>query len=284
MRAFFSVLRRELTDAVISPFGQRLTIIHLTISSLAVLLGWPVSYTLGRANAAPTLAWWVYAEILVLSYLALAVPANILPNENKIRTGDWIVYGQASILAVHLGKTAASLLALAFWLITVIPFFFVSLTISPISTEQLQALGLFVSLFLVTMVQLGTWIGVTVDSHAFRIVAVDVGFVAIMLGSILMQSLSGSLNIPIYAQPLEVAARIMNLTVRDALLGSAAGTLVGLSVPLTTSPASVSESVPWGPLMIIYGSLLVFFGVLSLLSLRQWRQNSGKGDAYFDSR
>ena len=106
------------------------------------------------------------------------------------------------------------------------------------------------------------------DSQTFRIVAVDVAFVAIMLGSILLQSLSGSFHIPIYAQPLEVAARIMNITVRDALVGSAAGTLVGLSVPLTTTPAaSVSDSVPWGPLIVIYGSLLVFFlGSLTAIS------------------
>ena len=285
MRVFFAVLRRELADAVTSPFGQRLTIIHLAVSASAVFLGWPISYTLGRANAAPTLAWWVYAEIVVLSYLALAVPANIFPIEDKIRTGDWIVYGEAPIWAVYLGKTLASLLALAFWLLTVIPIFFTALAISPISIEQLQFLGLFVGLLLTAMVQLGTWIGVTVDSQTFRIVAVDVAFVAIMLGSILLQSLSGSFHIPIYAQPLEVAARIMNITVRDALVGSAAGTLVGLSVPLTTTPAaSVSDSVPWGPLIVIYGSLLVFFLALSLLSLRQWRQNSGKEGAYFDPR
>ena len=56
MRVFFAVLRRELADAVTSPFGQRLTIIHLAVSASAVFLGWPISYTLGRANAAPTLA------------------------------------------------------------------------------------------------------------------------------------------------------------------------------------------------------------------------------------
>ncbi|MGI6611880.1 MAG: hypothetical protein ACOX4G_15460 [Limnochordia bacterium] len=285
MRAFLAILRRELADAVISPFGQRLATIHLTIASLAVLLGWPISYALGAAGAAPTFAWWVYSEILMLSYLALAIPADIFPIENKIRTGDWIVYGEASIWAIHFGKTCATLLTILFWLITVIPVMLVALAISPVNSVQLASLGLFASLLLATLVQFGTWIGVTIDSQPFRVVSVDVAFVALMLGSILMQTLSGVFRVPIFAQPLEVAARIMNVSAQDVFFGSAAGTLVGLSVPLTTShEASVSNSISWSTLIVIYGSLFLTACVLSLLSLRQWRERPVKEGDYPDSR
>lgn len=285
MRALFAVLRRELADALTSPFGQRLAVMHLAIASLAVLLGWPTSYRLGAAGPAPTFAWWVYSEILMLSYLALAIPADVFPMENKIRTGDWVIYGEASIAAIHFGKTCAAFLAIVFWLLTAIPVMLVALVVSPIDGVHLRSLGLFVSLLLITLVQFGTWIGVTIDSQSFRIVAVDVAFVALMLGSILLQTLSGVFRVPIFAQPLEVAARIMNVSARDVFYGSAAGTLVGLSVPLTTGPGtSLSESISWATLITIYGSLSLASCVLSLLSLRQWRKRPGKEGAYHDPR
>lgn len=271
MSAFLAVVRRELWEALVSPVGWRITVIHLALALLSVFLGWPVSYVLGSARWAPAFAWWVYAEILVLSYLTLAVSADVFEVDGQIRPGDWITYGQASIWAVYLGQTAATALVVMFWLLTAAPAPIMGLVLSPVSPDRLRALALFGALLLGALIQVGTWIGVTIDSRSYRIVAVDVAFSALMIGSLLVQLFSsGSSRAPMVAQPLEVAATILDVSAREALLGSAAGTLAGLSLPPTHSSSQLI-GFPWVSLVVMYGSVLLVAGALALFSLRQWK-------------
>jgi hypothetical protein len=272
MRAFFTVTRRELSDALLSPLGQRITIIHLAVALLAVLFGWPVAYRLGEARWAPALAWWAYAEMIMLTYLALALPADALIREDEIRPGEWIGYGQASPLAVHLGQSVATLLALLFWLITSLPAALLGLLLSPSSPSRLLALAGFAFLLWAALSQVGAWIGVTIDSRPYRIVAVDLAFTGVMLGSLVVQAATaGRSAAPLFAHPLQVTALILNVSVQQALLGSAAGSLVGLSLPAASPPPSLAE-IPWTSLVVIWGGVLVAAGTLTVLSLRQWRQ------------
>lgn len=270
MRAFLSIVRRELSDTIASPLGQKIAVIHLILASVAVFVGWPISYPLSAARPAPTFALWVYAELIMVSYLSLAIPANALGIEGKIRSGEWIIYGGAPLWAVNASKVVATLLAIACWLLSVVPVMLIALALSPVDSSRLLILLRFSTLLVITLAQVGTWIGVTFDSQPFRAAAVDVTFILLMIGSLLVQTLSDALQTMVYVQPLEMAARILDVSAREAIISSAAGTLAGLSIAATPSTSSASD-VPWTSCILLYGSLLATSCVLSLLSLKQWR-------------
>lgn len=272
MQVFLAVVRREFADATVSALGRRITLTHLIIAMAAVLLGWPVSYTIGDARWAPALAWWIYAELLTLSYLAIAVPADALENDQEIRPGDWISYGQANPLLVQAGQSIAVWLAMGFWLLTALPAFLLSVALTPADPHRLLTLFGFSMLYLGALTQIGTWIGVTIDSRPYRVIMVDITFAAVMVGSLFIQTWPGKPAANgILAHPLEIAARILNISAKEAWYGSAAGTIAGLSMPVSTTSAAL-PTIPWLSILTIYGSIFLVAAALTVVVLRQWLQ------------
>ncbi len=270
MLVFFAIVRKELATVLGSPLGHKITLVHLGVALIALLLGWPVSYMLGQAHWAPAFAWWVYAEILVLSYLALAISGDVFELSDKIRPGEWVVYGVATPITVLFGQTVATLITLLFWLFTSLPVFFLAKALTPITAEQLRNLAFFGALLLTTLTQVGMWMSAAVESRPWRIAAIDIAYSALMLGSLVLQRLPGGERSQLLIQPLEVAARILHITPQEVLGGSAVGTLVQSALPQTTA-ASEPQTLPWFSLCLVYGTILVIAGLLSFVMLRQWR-------------
>jgi hypothetical protein len=271
MLVFIAIVRKELATILRSPLGRKITLIHLGVALSALVLGWPVSYILGQANWAPAFAWWVYAEILVLSYLALAVSGDVFELSEKIRPGEWVVYGVATPITVLLGQTTATLLTLLFWLLTSLPVFLLAKGLTPISPDQLRSLALFGALLLTTLTQVGMWMSAMMESRPGRIIAIDIAYAILMLGSLVFQRLPIGIENGLLIQPLEVAAQILHVTPQEVLVGSAVGALVQSTLSPTTAPTAL-EALPWFSLCLVYGTILVIAGSLSFVMLRQWRR------------
>ncbi len=305
MRAFLTIWRREWQDAVASAVGWRVSMWHLGLVALAALLGWPAAYTLGQAAWAPALAWWAYAEVLILSYLALAVPADTLAAPDAIRPGQWIYYGNASPWGVLCGQTAATMSAVLFWLLTAAPVLLLCLLLRPLPPDRLLTLLLFLTLLIFSLSQLGAWIGVAIESRPYRILAVDLAYLVVMLGSLIVRSaasariaaylgasllgmllkplawLAGRLiegwqaaplqNGPLLiVQPLDVTSTILNVSPRDVLAASAPGNIIGIA---PTSPqATAAPGLMWNQIVFVYGGLALVAAALALAILKQWQR------------
>lgn len=280
MSAFFSVVSYEWQQIVTSPTGWKITATHLIIVALAALLGWPTSYILGEAHWAPTLAWWAYAEVLILSYLALAVPAHLFSPIDAFKPGYWILYANASPSAFLAGQTVATLGAVGFWLLTTTPILILGLSLRPLALELLMTLLLYIALLVIMLSQFGTWLATVINALPYRTLAVDIGYLLLMVVSFAFHP-NNSLIPQIH--PLAVVSQIIQTSPQEALATSAAGRLVRLAAintpPIEPPPPTLSTQIM---LIVLYTIMTCIGSILALLTLRQWQrrytdQNVSKG-------
>lgn len=311
MKGFVDIFLHQWREALLTQSGLKITLVHLALVTGALLLGWPAAYTIGAANWAPALAWGLYAEAVVLSYLALAVPAGLFSSTNFVRPGQWILYERASPLAVYAALLFATLAVLFFWLLSTVPIMLLGLLLRPVAAETLRELLLFFTLLFLSLIQVGIWIGTAVEARTYRLLLVDIAYLVLMVGTLVLRtsvtahvaaylgaSLLGLIIRPLSAiaqrlwqtlalettqiqkllavHPLDVIGGLLRVTPKDAFAASAAGNLTGLAAtsPGPAAATSLAETylVPWWHLLAFYGGTGIIFAVLSLLVLRKWQR------------